>query len=106
MIASSITVQDARRVRFTRRVKTYFIQGEMTKAIKIGRTTDPSARLRNLQSACSEHLVCLAVHRGDHEAEYHDRFKHLRLHGEWFKPGQDLFDFIAMVKAQTVRRAV
>jgi len=90
--------------RAAKQIVTYFVQGEITKAIKIGKTTALSARLRALQTACSEKLVCLAVHQGDHEAEYHVRFKDLRLRGEWFKPDQKLLGFLAKSKEQRARR--
>ena len=73
---------------------TYFIQGEITKNVKIGKTGNALlTRMNQMQS--SDKLIVLATVEGDHEAAYHQRFRHLWSHGEWFKPGQDLLDCIA-----------
>jgi len=75
---------------------TYFVQGETTKNIKIGKTKDGLPdRLKDLQGSSPDRLVCLTTVFGDREDSYHVRFNHLWSHGEWFKPGQDLLDFIA-----------
>jgi hypothetical protein len=34
----------------------------------------------------------------DREAELHQRFRHLHVRGEWFRPGPDLLAFIGQVK--------
>jgi hypothetical protein len=73
----------------------YFIQGTVTKNIKIGRTVrDIQKRLNEMQS--SDPLVCLKITKGDKDDErlLHDRFKHAWSHGEWFKPTPDLLNFI------------
>jgi hypothetical protein len=38
------------------------------------------------------------------EKELHRRFSHLRLTGEWFRPGEDLLRFITFLKQVKSRR--
>jgi hypothetical protein len=88
----------------SRRALTYFVQGTLTKNIKIGKTEDglPN-RLGKLQGSSPDILVCLTTVFGDREHAYHIRFNHLWSHGEWFKPGQDLLDFIAALPKKSLR---
>ena len=73
----------------------YFIQGEVTKLIKIGYTNNVQKRLKALQQ--SEELTLLKqideVTRA-YETELHQRFSHLCARGEWFRPKKELLDFI------------
>ena len=73
----------------------YFIQGEVTKLIKIGYTNDVQKRLKALQQ--SEELTLLKqmddVPRA-YETVLHQRFSHLCARGEWFRPKKELLDFI------------
>lgn len=73
----------------------YFIQGEVTKLIKIGYTNNVQKRLKALQQ--SEELTLLKqideVPRA-YETELHQRFSHLCARGEWFRPKKELLDFI------------
>jgi T5orf172 domain len=73
---------------------TYFIQGEKTGLIKIGKSRDLPQRFKDLQAASPDILVVLKSHKGDVERTLHKAFASLRLHGEWFTPGQELLDFI------------
>ncbi len=73
----------------------YFIQGEVTQHIKIGVSKNPENRRKSLES--SEPLNLLAVIKEGGivmEERLHEQFKHLRLHGEWFRPDKELFEFI------------
>ena len=77
----------------------YFIQGELTGLIKIGKTErSPTERLRSFQTGSPDKLLLLKSVRypkdQNYEKEVHDRFAHLRTHGEWFKPDDDLLLFI------------
>lgn len=74
----------------------YFIKSERTGDIKIGRTTNLTARIKQLHTASSDVLRVLGVFAGQPQDErfFHEAFKDLRLNGEWFKPHPDLFDFI------------
>ena len=65
-------------------------------AIKIGHASSPRSRLCELQ--VSHHVTLSLLHNmpGKFEDEYkiQQRFSHLRIRGEWFRPGQDLLDYI------------
>jgi hypothetical protein len=81
----------------------YFVQpeGQPDANIKIGFTTQSVAgRLGNLQCGSHERLSVLhhlpAQRR--HEADLHERFKHLRVTGEWFRPEPELLRFIEVMK--------
>lgn len=75
----------------------YFIQAEANGFIKIGWTDKhPSYRFRELQTAAPCTLVPLGAIRGHRRLEWdlHNRFGHIRSHGEWFRPETDLLAFI------------
>ena len=65
-------------------------------AIKIGHASSPRSRLCELQ--VSHHVTLSLLHDmpGKLEDEYRiqQRFNHLRIRGEWFRPGQDLLEYI------------
>lgn len=64
----------------------YFIQAQSGGPIKIGKTTrDAYQRMANLQTSHHEKLILLATTERHLEEDLHERFKHLRLHGEWFQ---------------------
>lgn len=72
----------------------YFFQGTETGNIKIGYTADNVAR-RLQEIISSDLLICLAVIKEAYtDTHYHLRFRHLWLHGEWFRAGDDLMAFI------------
>ncbi len=84
----------------------YFIQDTKSRAIKIGTSRNPVARLKELQTAHAHPLVLLAVMDGGvvEERELHQKFA--RLHGEWFEPTPELNVFVreyAMRMPQGVR---
>ena len=77
---------------------TYFAQAGRG-PIKIGETDDVEGRIRALQTANPEELSLLGripceLHS---EKSLHERFKHLRLRGEWFTPAPELLEFIEQV---------
>lgn len=74
----------------------YFIQGEQTKRIKIGKTsTTVQQRLADLQVGSAEKLTCLAViEDAEDDVPYHARFQVERVRGEWFQPSERLMAFI------------
>jgi hypothetical protein len=76
--------------------KIYFVQAEVGGLLKIGFSTDPSDRLRHLQTGSPERLVLLHVMAGTPAIErwLHERFAHLRVHGEWFFPANELISLI------------
>lgn len=65
-------------------------------AIKIGHATNVKKRLSSLQSGHSKRLTVLTTVSGCVMSEYslHQRFAHLRISGEWFRPEPELADFI------------
>ena len=65
----------------------YFIQDTVTRAIKIGYSTNPQKRLKHLQNSNQNKLVLLYAMHGEleHEAELLQRFDKFKLEGEWFK---------------------
>ena len=76
----------------------YFIQGEITKRIKIGFTSRfIEKRIQNLQTGSPDKLNFIGGIPGNVEIEesLHQKFKNCRLHGEWFEPTIELLDFIA-----------
>ena len=75
----------------------YFIQSANgTGPIKIGYTRTPYNRVREIQRMSPYKLTLLKVIEGDkeHESKLHLRFRHIRLHGEWFEPDDSLIEFI------------
>jgi hypothetical protein len=77
----------------------YYLLRESDGLIKIGTSTRFRERLSDLRA---EHgaLRLLLTHRGDHDCEdqMHYRFKDLRIHGEWFRPGKPLMGWILEVR--------
>lgn len=74
----------------------YFIRSRSGGSIKIGTTVRLSERLKQLVSEAGDDIEVLAVTNGSFSEEnaLHQRFAHLRQHGEWFEPGDDLLGFI------------
>lgn len=80
------------RSRFTR---TYLIQGETTRLIKIGKTLgNVSERLAQLQAASPDVLRIIGIIHGDMERRLHATFAVHRAHGEWFHPHPDVLKFL------------
>ncbi len=78
----------------------YFVRsGPPGGPIKIGVTVDLLKRIKLLQTGNPEKLVLLRAITGDAllERELHARFKHIRIHGEWFKPTDELLSFIDQI---------
>jgi len=84
----------SRSVRRDQRLRmVYFVQAA-SGPIKIGATVDIGTRILELQVSQWERLSLLGIFHAK-ERDVHDQFAHLRLRGEWFRPEQDLLDFIA-----------
>jgi hypothetical protein len=62
--------------------------------VKIGLTHSLRGRFSSLRCGSPLPLRCLKVTPGDFmlETEMHQRFKALRLHGEWFQPAAELLE--------------
>lgn len=79
----------------------YFIQSGKNGPIKIGHTMGNDLRRRfwGLQTANPEELYCLGIIDGEHgdralEQDILLRFKRYRIRGEWFRPNDELSEFI------------
>jgi hypothetical protein len=75
----------------------YFIGPESPKVVKIGHAMDLRCRLNTLRTFSPVPLTCFGTMAGgfEEEAELHERFAHLRQHGEWFDHDEELSEFIA-----------
>lgn len=73
----------------------YFVRNR--ERVKIGVTTDVSARLSALKTSTPDDLRLLAVQEGDRATEQglHRRFAEFRLSGEWFTLSRDILLYIA-----------
>lgn len=74
----------------------YFIQGEVTRLIKIGFASAIGRRIIDLQCGSPDvlHLIWHYEAPFSHEVELHHRFAASRAHGEWFHPTPDLMAYI------------
>lgn len=79
----------------------YFIQGEQTRNIKIGYTTNLQSRIDSFQLGCPDKLFYIGTilfptkARAENvEKQLHKKFAHLRVQGEWFYPDPSLIVFI------------
>lgn len=68
--------------------------------IKIGCAKNVASRLRDLQTSAPYPLRLLAVAPGGRKEEsaFHERFKRLRVQGEWFSVSRGLLSFIATLQ--------
>ena len=75
--------------------KIYFVQAP-NGLFKIGKSKNPKARLKTLQVGSPVLLKIKKVVQGGLylESILHIYFKHLRKHGEWFKPDYELKQFL------------
>lgn len=81
----------------------YFIRQGALGPIKIGHTNNIKRRLMNLQPGNPHPLRVLVLvpgSRGDERA-YHEKYRHLRVGGEWFTPSTQL---LAEIKDLTSRQ--
>jgi hypothetical protein len=74
----------------------YFIQSKSDGRIKIGSSSNPDARLKQLQTGSSNELILLCTLPGSENEEkaLHEMFGQYRTSGEWFFPAKEIFDFI------------
>jgi hypothetical protein len=75
-------------------IKTYFIQAVNGGPIKIGRSSNPGQRLKDIQTGQGARLEILGVLNGDHERELQRRFRRLRVSGEWFRCETHLVEYL------------
>ena len=74
----------------------YFLRNDKTGDIKIGTSRRIQYRCDAVTREIKSPTTLLGQIDGkrDKELELHRQFAHLRIEGEWFKPGDDLLDFI------------
>lgn len=74
----------------------YFIKARGMGGVKIGVSNSPRTRLWQMQSTAAVTLFLDGQVPGTRKDEgiIHDRFKHLRMYGEWFKLNIELSNFI------------
>jgi hypothetical protein len=74
----------------------YAVQAVTGGPIKLGRTVDPSSRLKGLSTASAVPLRFLITvpEWVVSEADAHEKWQHLRCQGEWFEPDQPLLDWL------------
>lgn len=74
----------------------YFIEAVGTGFIKIGRSSNPELRLKQLSTGSPNDLVIIGAISGGSkvESELHRQFSFLRERGEWFKATDELRNFI------------
>ncbi len=73
----------------------YFIQGEVTRLIKIGYAQCAIARLTQLQTGSPDKLLILGVIlTGERDRHWHSMFEDDRVRGEWFAPSERLLAYI------------
>jgi hypothetical protein len=76
----------------------YFIKGELTGLVKIGKAQNILNRLRTLQAASPDNLTILAVlPNEDSDRVYHQQFDASWVHAEWFNPTPKLLAFIKSI---------
>ncbi len=79
-----------RKAEIASRSVTYAIVTIGRPRVKIGKSTNVKARLRDLQTAAPDPLAILGTIPGDREEELHARFAKVRLRGEWFRLTRDI----------------
>jgi Meiotically up-regulated gene 113 len=70
----------------------YFVQGEVTRLVKIGWSLNVEKRLRQMQTGSAERLKVIAKMPGD-EKHFHQMFAKRRFHGEWFSLTDEMLAF-------------
>lgn len=86
----------------------YFIQSGQAGPIKIGYTKNESLlkrRLNALQTACPDKLYLRGLFEGTLGDEYylHNKFRYLRIRGEWFRPNKTLLSHITEIYYKYLR---
>ena len=74
-------------------VSLYAIEAQASGLVKIGSSEDPHHRFKTIQAMSPEMLemrIISPVDGRELEKSFHERFVHLRHHGEWFRQEQEL----------------
>lgn len=82
---------------------TYFVRARGMGDIKIGKSNQVTVRVKALWSAAARGVDLVACYPADvtHETELHREFEHLRLCGEWFRPGAELMTHLQLIGCDT-----
>lgn len=82
---------------------TYFVRARGMGDIKIGKSNQVEVRVKHLWTAASRGVDLVACYPSDitHEVELHREFEHLRLCGEWFRPGAELMTHLQLIGCDT-----
>lgn len=81
----------------------YFVKGG--DYVKIGKAKDVEQRVRDLQVASPKKLKILYVIQvpesrvNEEERRHHEKFKHLKASGEWFRYDDEIKEYIASLHA-------
>jgi hypothetical protein len=73
----------------------YIIRAGYAGPVKIGKADCIPDRVRGLQTAHYEELRVSRVVHADAERQFHERFSHLRIRGEWFHFDEEMLSFEA-----------
>lgn len=82
---------------------TYYIRARGMGDIKIGKSNQVKVRLQTLFTGASRGVDLIACYPAtrQHEKELHEEFEHLRLCGEWFRPGPELLTHLELIGCNT-----
>jgi hypothetical protein len=83
----------------------YFIKNLSSGHIKIGWSSDPERRIKELQPGAEGKLVLMATQPGgvETEASIHKHFKDLLFYGEWYIQDSSLLSYISDVSLDKYR---
>jgi hypothetical protein len=86
----------------------YFVQCQTTKRVKIGISSDPVDRMKQMQQGCPTQLVILhkIKTRSGLEEILHAQFTKHRLHGEWFEFTDEIREYVEKRKAEEREKPV
>lgn len=84
------------------RARIYFIQENVSDAIKVGTSRCIRARVSALRVSTPGALTVLAATEGGRcvEGLLHWLFAHIRIRGEWFRPAPELLEYIASLESK------
>ena len=80
----------------------YVVQAEKSGMLKLGQSTDPEGRTRQMQVGSPERLILLhkvRLEAYNQEVLLHRKFRPYRSHGEWYFPNQELLAFVEVMRA-------
>lgn len=94
---------DGLRTEYPGQYLTYFVRARGMGDIKIGKTNHVTTRVKAIWTSASRGVDLVACYPADvtHETELHREFEHLRLCGEWFRPGAELMTHLQLIGCDT-----